>query len=304
MRPLRIGLDFGVLLYEFGPAALARIARRAEALGFDLIACGDHLVLPKTLPFRDTAQLDRPVTSVDASEPTARRIFRQGAPMPDVFQWFAYMAAVTEKIAFATAVYVLPLRHPLVAARAAATFDVLSGGRFFFGVGVGWLPDEFEIAGVDFRTRGRRMDEGIRIIRELWEKEEPEFRGEFHSFPPARFEPKPVQRPGPPIMIGGETDVAMRRAATVGDGWCARVHTPQSLREQLSKLHDLRRQAGRADQPFIVQCRILPEVTASEVRALHEAGAEQQIVTFREANDEAGFLGEMERLAATLIAKA
>lgn len=300
---MQIALDFGVLLYEFGPAALVRLARRAEACGFDFIACGDHLVLPEDLPLRDTAHMDKPVARVDASSATARRIFRQGAPMPDVFQWFTWMAAATTRLAFATAIYILPLRHPLVAARSAATFDFLSSGRLYMGVGAGWIPQEHEIAGMDFRTRGRRMNECIEIMRRLWRDEEPEFSGEFYSFPKARFEPKPVQRPGPPIMVGGESDAAMRRAALLGDGWCARVHSPQSLRENIAKLQGMRHEAGRGAQRFIIQCRNPPGITAAEVRALAEAGADQISVAFRQANDEGGFLAEIERLSALVEAK-
>ncbi len=299
-----IGLDFGVLLYEFGPAALVRIAKRAEECGFGLIACGDHLILPDVLPLRDTAHLDKPVSSVSEATLTSRRIFRQGAPMPDVFQWFTYMAAATKRIAFATAIYVLPVRHPLVVARAAATFDYLSEGRLFLGVGAGWIPGEFEIAGMDFKNRGRRMNESIRVMRELWEKETPQFSGEFFSFPPARFEPKPVQKGGIPIMIGGESPAALRRAATLGDGWCGRIHTPESLREHVARLREQRHAAGREHSRFIVQCRIDPTITAAEVKALHQSGAEQMIVAFRAPNDEAGFMLEIERIAARLLARA
>ena len=187
-------------------------------------------------------------------------------------------------------------------ARAAATFDFLSEGRLTLGLGAGWLPEEFEIAGTDFRTRGRRMDEGIRVMRELWEKEEPAFRGEFYSFPPARFEPKPAQKPGIPITIGGESERAMRRAATLGDGWCARFHTPDSLRQSLARIRQWREEAGQDPQRFLVQCRVKPSVTAIEARALFEAGAHQANITFRDPMDEAGFLGEMERLARDVLA--
>jgi probable F420-dependent oxidoreductase len=304
MQPERmIGLDFGVLLYEFGPDALARIARRAEELGFALIACGDHLVLPAELPLRDTARPDFPIHLIDPKSPTARRIFRVGAPMPDPFQYFTYMAAHTTRLEFSTAIFVMPVRHPLVVARSAATFDFLSRGRLTLGLGAGWLPGEFEIAQVPFGERGRRMDEGIRVMRELWEKEEPRFKGEFFSFPPARFEPKPAQRPGIPILIGGESERALRRVAELGDGWSARVHTPQSLREHLQKIERLRRDAGREGTRFIVHCRVTLQATAADVTALRDAGADRVNYIFREPMDEAGYLREMERIAGAVLAK-
>ena len=298
-----VGLDFGVLLYEFGPQALARIARRAEELGFGLMACGDHLILPAQLPLRDTAKPDQPIHTIDPKSPTVKRIFRVGAPMPDPFQYFTYMAAHTTTLRFATAIFVMPVRHPMVVARSAATFDFLSDGRLFLGLGAGWLPGEFEIAQQDFKTRGRRMDEGIRVMRELWEKEEPEFHGEFFNFPPARFEPKPVQKPSIPILIGGESERALQRVAALGDGWSARVHTPESLRADLLKLQAMRKAAGRDQLPFTVHCRMPPSVTAEQVRALLDAGAHSINVIFREAADEAGYMRDIERIARDVIQK-
>src|SRR5262245_21249465 len=109
-----IGIHFGVSLYEFAPAAAVRIARKVEELGFDSIWCGDHLVLPENLPPRDTARMDFPVRELGANVATARRIFRKGAPMPDLFQWFAFLAGATTRLSFGTAVYLLPMRHPFV----------------------------------------------------------------------------------------------------------------------------------------------------------------------------------------------
>lgn len=298
-----VGLDFGVLLYEFGPQALARIARRAEELGFGLVACGDHLILPANLPLRDMAKPDLPIHLIDPKSPTAKRIFRVGAPMPDPFQYFTYMAAHTTKLEFSTAIFVMPVRPPMVVARSAATFDFLSDGRLYLGLGAGWLPEEFDIAQQDFKTRGRRMDEGIRLMRELWEKEEPAFEGEFYRFPPARFEPKPVQKPSIPILIGGESERALRRVAELGDGWSARVHTPQSLRADLDKLQAMRKNLGREHLPFTVHCRIPPTVTAEQVRALLDAGAHSVNVIFRDAADEAGYLREIERIAKDVVQK-
>ncbi len=298
-----VGLDFGVLLYEFGPQALVRIARRAEELGFGLIACGDHLILPANLPLRDMAKPDLPIHLIDPKSPTARRIFRVGAPMPDPFQYFTYMAAHTTKLEFSTAIFVMPVRHPMVVARSAATFDFLSDGRLYFGLGAGWLPEEFEIAQQDFKTRGRRMDEGIRLMRELWEKEEPAFEGEFYRFPPARFEPKPVQKPSIPILIGGESERALKRVAAMGDGWSARVHTPQSLSEHLQKIHAMRRDLGRDGKPFTVHCRMPLSVKAEQVRALLDAGAHSVNIIFRDAGDEATYMREIERLAREIVQK-
>ena len=129
-----------------------------------------------------------------------------------------HLAAHTTTIRLGTWVYVLPLRHPFAAARSFATLDVLSGGRAEVGVGVGWLEGEFAAAGVDFASRGRRTDEALEVCRRLWSEPTVEHHGEFFSFPPVAFEPKPIQRPWPRLHVGGESPAALRRAARFGGG--------------------------------------------------------------------------------------
>jgi alkanesulfonate monooxygenase SsuD/methylene tetrahydromethanopterin reductase-like flavin-dependent oxidoreductase (luciferase family) len=130
------------------------------------------------------------------------------------------------------------------------TLDVLSGGRLSLGVGAGWLEEEFRALGVDFASRGARLRECVRVWRALWQEETPSFSGKFFSFGPVVFEPKPKQRPGPPILFGGETPAALRRAAALGDGWYGVRHTPESARVQVERLRALLDQEGRAEESF------------------------------------------------------
>jgi probable F420-dependent oxidoreductase len=175
-----------------------------------------------------------------------------GSPLYDAWVTLAYIAAATQRIRLGTHVYILPLRHPLVTARAVGTLDVLSGGRAILGAGVGWLEDEFHFVGESFADRGRRTDEIIGLLRELWSAKVIDFHGEFYELGPLRFEPKPKQA-RLPIEIGGVTPPAIRRAARLGDGWLATGKMELAeLEQKIKRLHALRREAGRGSEAFEV----------------------------------------------------
>lgn len=300
---MKVGLNFGTALYGYSPADQLAVARKAEACGFASIWGGDHLIVPAVMPLRDTAKPDMPIRKIDPKSPTARIIMPPDVPVPDPFITFACMAAVTTRLEFGTAIYILALRHPMVSARAAGTLDLLSGGRFILGVGLGWMPDEFELVGVDFETRGRRTDECIRIMRKLWTEEEPQHQGEFCSFGPARFEPKPATQGGPPIMIGGETELALQRAARLGDGWCGRLLSPEGVRARVEKLRLMRRESGREQAPFIIQIWLKPDATAADVRALEDAGANHLILGMHAFLEGPAALAQIERAAEAVLAR-
>src|SRR5437867_4738994 len=205
---------FGVSLGLQSPESLRALATRAEALGYDSIWSGDHIAFHN--------------------------------PTLESLTTLSHLAAVTRRVRLGTAVYLLALRHPTVAAKTVATLDVLSGGRVVFGVGVGGeFPKEFEAAGVPHRERGRGVDEGIEVCRLLWTKSPADFEGRFVRFTDVALEPKPVQPGGPPIWIGGRSDHALRRAARLGDGWVSYVITPERYRASLDKIRTLAAGAGR-----------------------------------------------------------
>ncbi len=231
-------MKLGVPLFLLRPQRMATVARRAEELGFESVWLPEHLIFP--------AEINSPYPySVDGTAP-----IDPSTPLLDPLVLLAQVAAVTTRIRVGTNVYVLPLRHPIQTARMAVTLDVVSAGRLSLGIGAGWLAEEFAAVDVDFARRGARTRECIRAIRALWTEDTIEFRGKFFSFGPVKFEPKPVQRPHPPILLGGESEAALRRAAELGDGWFGVRHTPASAREKRQRLEEHRRAAGVGDRPF------------------------------------------------------
>jgi probable F420-dependent oxidoreductase len=198
-------------------------------------------------------------------------------PVFDCFAYLSYLAGRTTGVRLATHVYNLGLRHPFVAARAVQTLDIVSGGRAIVGIGAGWLESEWVAAGFDFHSRGQRLDEAIGVCRRLWTEPVIEHHGRFFDFDAVAFEPKPVQQPCPPLLIGGESDAALRRAARLGDGWVAMSHTPDSAAASISRLTALRDEHGRSGAAFSVT--VGADVTeSSDVDRWQDAGADRLIV--------------------------
>jgi probable F420-dependent oxidoreductase len=222
---------FGISLLRVAPGLWQDVAQEAEQLGFESVWMSDHLVLP---------------AEIDASHyPDGKLPIRPETPVFDVLVYLAALAARTTTLRLGTFIYQLGLRDPLVAARAVATLDVVSDGRVELGIGAGWMPDEWAAAGIDFASRGRRLDEALAACRTLWTDPVPRHEGEFFRFPRVRFEPKPVQDELP-IHVGGESAPALRRAVRVGTGWIGMHHTPASVAPVLSRLAALAEQSDRS----------------------------------------------------------
>lgn len=237
-------MKIGVPLFLLRPQRMAAVARRAEELGFESVWLPEHLVFPVEIASRYPY-------SPDGGAP-----INPATPLLDPFILLAQVAALTSKIRIGTNIYILPLRHPISTARMAMTLDLVSGGRLSFGVGAGWLAEEFAAVDVDFDSRGARTRECVRAIRALWTEDEIEFHGRFYSFGPVKFEPKPVQKPHPPILVGGESPAALRRAAALGDGWYGVRHTPESARIQVDVLRAELEAAGRTEVAFEITVSI------------------------------------------------
>jgi probable F420-dependent oxidoreductase len=233
-------LRIGIPLFLLRHSQMASVAARAEELGFESVWVPEHLVLPTRLTSRYPY-------SDDGTAP-----FSLDAPILDPLLLLTHIAAATSRIRLGTNIFVLPLRHPIVSARLAMSLDVLSGGRLSLGIGVGWLEEEFRAVGVEFATRGTRLRECVLALKALWTQPEPEFHGRFFDFGPLLFEPKPVQKPHPPILFGGESAAALRRAAELGDGWYGVAHDPVSARKRVEELRALRAGTDRARDPFEV----------------------------------------------------
>jgi probable F420-dependent oxidoreductase len=232
-------VKYGIALSRLNPAYHLEATLEAERLGFESVWLAEHLVFPV-----DMAGSPHPGEDAPPVPPTT--------PVFDALAFLSYLAGQTSSIRLGTNVYLLGLRHPFVAARAIQTLDIASGGRAEIGIGAGWLREEWTAAGLDPRTRGRRLDEALDVCKRLWTEERVEHRGEFFGFDPVMFEPKPVQKPWPRIHVGGESPAALRRAAEAGDGWFGLVHNYSSGRERVERLARLRADAGRSDDPFQV----------------------------------------------------
>ena len=229
-------MKFGFIIpHNFGlddPDDVLNIGKRAEELGFDSVWVNHHIL-------------------------NVGYIFdRLGSkPYYDAMTVLTWVAAHTERVRLGTTVLVLPYLNPLVLAKTLATVDVMSKGRLNVGVGVGALKPESDALGSTFETRGRYADESIKIMRELWESENPEFDGEFFSFSGVKFSPKPIQKPGPPILIGGASRAALRRVATLGDGWHPIRQSIADLKQNIATIHRLAEEAGRDPSEITVTVR-------------------------------------------------
>jgi probable F420-dependent oxidoreductase len=257
-------MKFGMTFGRLNPAFFLDAVIEADRLGFESAWLPEHLVFPVEMRGQLVPGEEHPPVP-------------PSTPVFDAPAYLSFVAARTSRIRLGTFVYLLGLRHPFVGARAFATLDVVSNGRAEVGVGAGWLVTEWEAVGFDPRSRGRRLDEAIEVCRRLWTEEVVEHHGEFYDFPPVMFEPKPVQRPHPPVVVGGESERALRRAARLGDGWIGMSHDPDSVATQVAKLRRYEQEAGRADRPL--EITVMGEVTRrSDLERWEEAGVDRLIV--------------------------
>jgi len=256
---VKIGISLGMLR----PSIWAEATREADRLGYDSVWMPEHLVIPMQMGGSPYAGSDHP--------PIPPEI-----PVFDVFTYLGFLAGQTDRIHFGTQVYNIGLRHPFSVARAVTTLDVVSQGRVEFGIGASWLEAEWEAVGLDFATRGRRVDEAIEVCRRLWSDEVIEHHGEFFDFGPVKFEPKPVHRPWPPLHIGGDGPAALRRAALLGDGWIPMNHTVDQIPPKAVRMAELRQEAGR---PGDVEITLgAGEPTLEGLRRCAEAGVGRALV--------------------------
>jgi probable F420-dependent oxidoreductase len=232
------------------PEQLVETAKICEEVGLEGAFVSDHLFYPgsfeKSYPYNETGDPG----------------FTPETPWPQPWVTIGAMAAVTSRLRFSTLIYILPLRDPLEVAKATGSLAVLSGGRFALGVGAGWMHEEFDILGVDFRTRGKRLDESIDVCRKLWTGDLVEHHGEFFDFPPLQMAPAPAK--SVPIYVGGISDLALRRAGRLGDGWLGSGQTPEEAITMLGKIREHRKAAGRENGDFEA---VVPLVTAPDLDA-------------------------------------
>jgi probable F420-dependent oxidoreductase len=256
-------VKYAISLGVMNPSAWEAATVEADRLGFDSVWLPEHLVLPLAMGGSPHDGEDHP--------PVPSRV-----PVVDALVYLAWLAGRTERIRFGTQVYNIGLRHPFITARAVTTLDNVSGGRFDFGIGASWLRSEWEAVGLDFDTRGARVDECLEVCRRLWSEPEVEHHGTFFDFAAVAFEPKPVQRPWPPLHIGGDGPAALRRAATVGDAWIP-MNTPlEALPAKVARLAQLRREAGREGRSEVT---LTGQVSVpADIERYAEAGVDRVLV--------------------------
>ncbi len=208
------------------------ICRAAEAAGFESLWGGEHVIMPSTIDSK------YPYTA-DGKVPAG-----PDTPIPDPLIWLAFAAAAAPSMRLGTCILIVPQRNPLVLAKELATLDRLSGGRVELGLGVGWLKEEFDALGVPWERRGARNDEYVDAMRALWAGPHAEFHGEFVDFDPVTCNPRPVQE-SIPILVGGDSDVAIRRAVRIADGYFPGEGEPERLRELIARVRRGAEDAGR-----------------------------------------------------------
>jgi probable F420-dependent oxidoreductase len=258
-------VNFGVALGRLNPAFFLDATVAADALGYESVWLPEHLVF--------TATMSRSPHPGESHPPVP-----PGTPIFDAFAYLAFLAGRTQKVRLGTHVYNIGLRHPFVAARAVQTLDIVSDGRAEFGVGASWLEEEWIAAELDFASRGRRVDEAIEVCRRLWTEPEVSYQGEHFHFEGVVFEPKPRQRPSPPILVGGESVAALRRAARLGDGWIGMGHTFASATAQIDRLRRELEGNGRSLDGFTV-CLGGAVDTAADVERWESIGVTRLIVS-------------------------
>ncbi len=249
---MQIGFNLPVTGPLSTPDAMARLAAEGEAIGYDYACISDHIIEPIDIharyPYSDTGEFPKASRGERHEQLTA----------------IAYLAAKTSRLRFLTSVMVVPHRPAVFTAKILSTIDVLSGGRLIVGIGAGWLKEEFEALGTPpFEQRGAVTDEYIAAFRELWTKDKPRFDGRYVKFGHVTFAPKPVQKPCPPIWVGGESGPALRRTARLGDAWYPIGTNPQHpvntlarYRAAIERLRKLTQEAGRDPKSVALTYRV------------------------------------------------
>jgi probable F420-dependent oxidoreductase len=256
-------MKFGAFLWQRRGEDLAANARLAEELGFESVWMGEHLGFPTE--FKSTYPYDE----------SGRPPVRNDAAIHDPLIVFAYLAAVTSKIKFGTGVYILPLRNPFAAAKAIVSLDQLSNGRFLFGVGIGWLKEEFEWVGMNWDNRARRHNETLKLMDALFTQEVPEYAGKTVRTQDFYFNPKPLQQPHPPYIVGGNTEPAIKRACRLGDGWYGIAKRLDSAIELVRRVREIEKRHERRKSLELTMGAQWRGVTADDVRRLQDAGVER-----------------------------
>ena len=279
---MKVGVNVSV---NSNTGDIGAIAKKAEDLGFESIWMAEHPLIPvhTTSKYGGTPDGSIPESMSDMADP---------------FICLAIASATTSKIMLGTSICLIPEHNPLVQAKQIAALDFHSGGRFIFGIGTGWLREETEIMGGDFDHRWTQAREAIEAMKELWTKDEAEYHGRYYDFPPVRVFPKPVQKPHPPVFLGGAAKNVFKRVVSYGDGWMPVRATPGSVKAGRASLDELADAAGR--DPKSIQILVYGAASRDEIKQMEEAGAD--MATVRLPSTEPGkALPGLEKLAGEIL---
>ena len=272
---------------------LVQLAARADELGFEAGWLGEHLIRPA----------QPPGSYPYAPDGSAHEVWPEGTRLNDPWVVLGHLAAVTRRIRLATGVFILPMRNPFATARAVETVHALSDGRAMLGIGAGWYREEFEAVGEDFDERGRRMDEIIDILLRLWSGETFSHAGDFYEFGEVCF--GPAVSPPIPVVVGGDSPPALRRAARVGDAWYSTgIGDLGAMMAARDRIESLRAEAGRGSRPFDYYVRITGDLDAANAQRYCDAGFEHLTLPtnrlWRAAGDLTEKLDILDQLASDL----
>ena len=257
-------MKFGYFGLNMGPFCdaenMASLVRLVEEVGFESIWTGEHVVL------------------IDPQAPPSPA--PPETPFLDTIAALAFAAAHSQKLLLGSGIILLPQRNPVVLAKELAGVDVLSGGRLLFGAGVGYVPGEYETLGIPFAERGARMDEHIDVIRALWTQEKPQFSGRFTNFSGIQSRPLPLQRPHPPIHVGGMSTAAHRRAVARGNGWYGFFQDLAATEASLGSLKEAAKEIERPVELGDLEISITPPgaVDADTVKRFEDLGVHRLIL--------------------------
>lgn len=306
------GLDVGIYGPLADPATITTLARHAEDSGFESIWLADHVAFPVTFKseYPYSAKGDFPL--------------KLDNPLLEPIATMGVLVGATKRVKIGTAVLVMPYRNPLLLARMLVTLDQFSGGRIILGAGVGWLEEEFEVlSSYDFKKRGKVTDEYIEIFKAISAGGEVGYQGETHAFAPVYSVPGSVQRPHPPVLIGGIADAALRRVAKHGDGWLAVTASAEKVAERLATLRRMTTEAGRRFEDLSLTYKIFLDIgqpkrsrfdqrepgtgsveeITGDLRRLFELGFTRIVVRYRGASADE-MRRQIDRFASEIVPKA
>ncbi|NOT54547.1 MAG: LLM class F420-dependent oxidoreductase [Deltaproteobacteria bacterium] len=249
---------------------IGEIAQRVEALGFESLWIPEHPVIP---------------VGFQTQVPGGGKLPAHYNRWADPFIALTVAATATTRLKLATGICLLPERETLMTAKIIATLDMYSGGRVILGVGAGWLKEETEAMGTNFRLRWKRLRETVEALRILWTQPEPSYQGELVHFPPVYCDPKPVQKSGPPIFLGGHVPKALERVARSYDGWCPLSNDPADYKTKVATIRQMAKEAGRNPDTLQMSAFVDPlegTLSTDTLKAFRDAGA-SRIVLFSQA---------------------